>query len=136
MGGDETESVQPGTAAAVQRVSYLEFSIGRERFGVPLEHLREVTPLTRLRRVPGAPAGVAGLVNLRGEIVCALDVGAILRIPMDRRPERSMLIALRGLADRIRNFASFAQTVTHMASTISGYHESAKAKAPPSLHDL
>ena len=36
---------------------------------------------SHLRRVPGAPAGVAGLVNLRGEILCALDVRAILGLP-------------------------------------------------------
>src|SRR5687768_14804299 len=61
-----------------ERVSYLGFYLGAEVYGVPLEQLREVARVRNLRRVPGAPAGVAGLVNLRGEILCALDVRAIL----------------------------------------------------------
>jgi purine-binding chemotaxis protein CheW len=58
--------------------------------------LREVARLTRLRRVPGAPASVAGLVNLRGEIVCALDARAILGLEAWMPSESAVLIALRG----------------------------------------
>src|SRR4051812_32450159 len=65
-------------APAAERVPYLGFLLGDEIFGLPLAQLREVCKLTRLRRVPAAPPGVAGLVNLRGEIVCALDTSAIL----------------------------------------------------------
>ena len=64
-----------------ERVSYLGFYLGTEVYGLPLEQLREVARVSHLRRVPGAPAGVAGLVNLRGEILCALDVRAILGLP-------------------------------------------------------
>ena len=64
-----------------ERVSYLGFYLGAEVYGLPLEQLREVARVSHLRRVPGAPAGVAGLVNLRGEILCALDVRAILGLP-------------------------------------------------------
>ena len=59
------------------------------------DRLREVTRLTRLRRIPGAAAHVAGLVNLRGEIICALDTHAILGLARSARPGRGFLIALR-----------------------------------------
>ena len=64
--------------AEQERVPYLGFFLGPEVYGLPLHQLREVARFTRLRRVPGAPKGVAGLVNLRGEIICALDVRTIL----------------------------------------------------------
>jgi purine-binding chemotaxis protein CheW len=82
-----------------ERVSYLGFYIGSEVYGLPLEQLREVAHVSHLRRVPGAPAGVAGLVNLRGEIVCALNVRAILGLPAPGSIESPFLIALRGFAD-------------------------------------
>lgn len=81
------------------RVSYLGFCLGAEVYGLPLEQLREVARVSHLRRVPGAPPGVAGLVNLRGEILCALDVRAILGLPLQPSTESPFLIALRGFTD-------------------------------------
>ena len=81
------------------RVSYLGFYLGAEVYGLPLEQLREVARVSHLRRVPGAPSRVAGLVNLRGEILCALDVRAILGLPLQSSTESPFLIALRGFTD-------------------------------------
>jgi purine-binding chemotaxis protein CheW len=82
-----------------ERVPYLGFYLGAEVYGLPLEQLREVARVSHLRRVPGAPAGVAGLVNLRGEILCALDVRAILGLPAKGSTESAFLVALRGFGD-------------------------------------
>jgi purine-binding chemotaxis protein CheW len=82
-----------------ERVSYLGFYLSGEVYGLPLEQLREVARVSHLRRVPGAPAGVAGLVNLRGEILCALDVRTILGLPSHGASESPFLIALRGFGD-------------------------------------
>lgn len=82
-----------------ERSSYLGFYLGSEVYGLPLEQLREVSRVSHLRRVPGAPAGVAGLVNLRGEILCALDVRAILGLPAQASVETPFLVALRGPGD-------------------------------------
>jgi len=82
-----------------ERSSYLGFYLGSEVYGLPLEQLREVSRVSHLRRVPGAPAGVAGLVNLRGEILCALDVRAILGLPAQASVESPFLVALRGPGD-------------------------------------
>ena len=82
-----------------ERVSYLGFYLGAEVYGLPLEQLREVARVSHLRRVPGAPAGVAGLVNLRGEILCALDVREILGLPAHASSESPFLVALRGFGD-------------------------------------
>ena len=84
-----------------ERVSYLAFHLGAEIYGLPLERLREVARVSHLRRVPGAPAGVAGLVNLRGEILCALDVRAILGLPAAAASEMPFIVALRGSGDPI-----------------------------------
>jgi purine-binding chemotaxis protein CheW len=82
-----------------ERVAYLGFHLGAEVYGLPLEQLREVARVSHLRRVPGAPPGVAGLVNLRGEILCALDVRAILGLPPHRSTDSPFLVALRGFGD-------------------------------------
>lgn len=48
-----------------------------ESFAVPIAAVLEVLPSPRLARVPNTPPAVAGLVNHRGEIVPALDVGVL-----------------------------------------------------------
>jgi purine-binding chemotaxis protein CheW len=90
---------EPAPRPEPERVPYLGFFLGSEIYGLPLQRLREVARVAHLRRVPGAPAGVAGLVNLRGEIICAYDARSILRIT-DKVPQESpFLVALRGFAD-------------------------------------
>lgn len=84
--------------AGMEGVAYLGFLLGGDLCGVPLQRLREVARLARLRSVPGAPPGVAGLVNLRGEILCALDTRAILGLDPWRPSAMAVLIALRGFA--------------------------------------
>jgi purine-binding chemotaxis protein CheW len=90
---------EAGADPVVERVSYLGFVVGSDVYGLPLEQLREVAPLKRLRRIPGAPRHVAGLMNLRGEIVCALDTRAILSIADAPSSGAGYLIALRGFPD-------------------------------------
>lgn len=93
---NESEAAPP---AELERVPYLGFFLGPEIYGLPLGQLREVAQLTRVRRIPGAPASVAGLVNLRGEIICALDARAILGLAMPTPPDAAFLLVLRGVED-------------------------------------
>jgi purine-binding chemotaxis protein CheW len=88
-------------AVEAERVPYLGFVLGGEVYGLPLQQLREVARLTRLRRIPGAPSSVAGLVNLRGEIFCALNAHAILGVAASAPGASSFFVALRGFSDPI-----------------------------------
>jgi|SRR5436190_2602808 len=94
MTTDATAQTPEATASPGGGVPHLGFLLGAEVYAVPLARLREVVRLTQLRQIPGAGKHVAGLVNLRGEIVCALDTHAILGL--EHAPfGRHFLIALR-----------------------------------------
>ena len=47
-------------------------------YGCDIDCVREIIPWRRSTRLPGAPAHVQGLVNLRGTIVTVLDLAARL----------------------------------------------------------
>ena len=85
-------------AAIGTGIPHLGFFLGGELYGVPLTRLREVARLTRVRAIPGAAPHVAGLVNLRGEIICALDARAILGVAPSRTFEPGFLIALQNVS--------------------------------------
>lgn len=44
-------------------------------FGIEVGRVREVVPSPTITPVPLAPIGVAGLVNLRGQILTVIDLG-------------------------------------------------------------
>lgn len=102
---DRREAVEParGTEATPvpepEYVSYLGFFVGSYVYGLPIQQLRAVARVDRLRRVPGAPPSVAGLVNLRGEIICALDTRAVLGLATPTPADVPFLVVLRGFKD-------------------------------------
>ena len=50
-------------------------------FGVDVAHVREVLVHQAITRVPLAPPSVVGVINLRGQIVTAIDLRARLDLP-------------------------------------------------------
>src|SRR5687767_167919 len=113
-----------------ERVPYLGFFLGSEVYGLPLDQLREVARVAHVRRVPGAPAGVAGLVNLRGEILCALDVRAILGLPPKTSAELPFLVALRGFGDPL---ALIVDAIADIYSISQNEIEAPPATSPAEL---
>lgn len=57
------------------------FRVDGDLFGVDAELVQEVSRSQQLTPVPLAPAAVAGLMNLRGEVVTALDLRRLLGRP-------------------------------------------------------
>jgi chemotaxis signal transduction protein len=65
-------------------VEILMFELSGQRFGVPLAAVREVFNLGALTPVPTAPGAVAGVTNLRGQVVPVLDLALLLEVGLHR----------------------------------------------------
>ena len=57
------------------------FLVEETLFGVPVEKIQEVIRHLESTRVPLAPPMVRGLINLRGQIIAAVDVRRCLGLP-------------------------------------------------------
>jgi chemotaxis-related protein WspB len=55
----------------------LVFSIGPDRYGLPLRAIRRVLPVLELKQIPLAPRFVAGLMDLHGEPVPVIDLSRL-----------------------------------------------------------
>ncbi|MDB5307099.1 MAG: CheW protein [Gemmataceae bacterium] len=74
---------------------YCTFTLDGLYFGVEVRHVQEVVRYQEMTRVPLAPAEVRGLINLRGQIVTAVDLRRRVGLP-DRPPGRlPMNVVLR-----------------------------------------
>ncbi len=64
---------------------YCTFYVAGHYFGLEVLKVQEIIRYQQITRVPLAPAVVSGLINLRGQIVTALDMRRRLDLP-DREP--------------------------------------------------
>ncbi|MFN7684718.1 MAG: chemotaxis protein CheW [Oligoflexia bacterium] len=65
-------------------LEYITFQVEDQLLGIPVHEVREVLPEQPVARVPLASAALAGLLNLRGQIVTAIDVRK--RLGIDPQP--------------------------------------------------
>lgn len=73
---------------------YVTVRIGEQLFGVPVTEIREVFSPQGVTPVPRAPEEIAGLLNLRGRIVTAIDARRRLGLPPRGEGEPCMALGM------------------------------------------
>lgn len=73
---------------------YVTVTIAGQVFGIPVLEVRDVLRPQALTRVPLSPPEVAGVLNLRGRIVTAIDVRCRLNLPPREGDERGMNVVV------------------------------------------
>lgn len=76
-------------------LQYATFKIGENTFGVDVRVVQEVLRPHPITRVPLAPASIAGLINLRGQVVTAVDMRQRLGLPPNTGERESMNVVAR-----------------------------------------
>ena len=77
---------------------YVTVMLDGQLFGLPIARVQDVFMPDRLTRVPLAPPEIAGVLNLRGRIVTAVDLRVRLGMAprSDGRPPMAVGIELKG----------------------------------------
>jgi purine-binding chemotaxis protein CheW len=73
---------------------YITATVGDQLFGLPISRAQDVFVLDRLTRVPLAPPDIAGVLNLRGRIVTAIDLRRRLGLVSLAEDRRRMAIGI------------------------------------------
>ena len=84
---------EPSAVASTRSVC--TFLVSGLCLGIEVSTMREVLRAQTLTRVPRAPREVRGLMNLRGQIVTAVDLAERLRLPRDNRPAAAMNVIVQ-----------------------------------------
>ena len=99
-----------------EKISALSFQLGGELYGVELRYLAETRQSASLRRLPCAPLHLAGMMNLRGELVPVVDLGPILGLGQRAIPAMVtavLVLSMQGnklalAVDRAKDIVAFA----------------------------
>jgi purine-binding chemotaxis protein CheW len=73
-------------------IQIVNFTIGDISYGVPVEQVREVRDMQAVTPVPGAPAFVEGVTNLRGQIITVMDLRKRLGLPNKKETTEKIII--------------------------------------------
>lgn len=79
-------------AGAEEAGQLLLFDLADRVYACEVAPVREIVPFQRATRLPGAPAHVLGLINLRGTIVTVIDLGRRLGVTETARKRGSVIL--------------------------------------------
>jgi len=70
----KNEMIHGGESLQEEEVQLVTFRLGKEEFGLHIEDVREINRLTGVTAVPNSPSFVEGIMNLRGNVIPAIDL--------------------------------------------------------------
>lgn len=79
--------------------SFIEFSLGKEEYAIPLLMVREVIPYPETTHIPNTPAHFLGIINLRGQVISIVDLRTKLKIKSSESNEIAVIIVDLGGAN-------------------------------------
>ena len=94
----ENQSTQE-TKGLPRSKKYMVFTLGEDRFAIPLFQVKEVIGLIKITPIPDVPKYFKGLINLRGRIISTLDLRAKLGIPLKEAQAKKSCIIISELTE-------------------------------------
>jgi purine-binding chemotaxis protein CheW len=94
--------------------------LGGRRFAVDVADAREVVMLDATTPVPGAPAVVVGVMNLRGNVLPVVEARPLLGLPVRAATDRALVLADGEQRAAVLVEAVLGLTTFDVASTEAG----------------
>ena len=89
------EKLPTQTQEGKEIIQLIVFLAGNEEFGVPIDAVREIIKIGMVTAIPDSPDFIKGIVNVRGEIVTAIDVKLRFRLPDVRDAEAKHIVVTK-----------------------------------------
>ena len=73
---------------------YICFSLGKEKFAIPLLQVKEVIGNIEVTPIPQSPNYFKGIMNLRGQVISIIDLSTKLKIPKSADTKETTIVIL------------------------------------------
>lgn len=118
---------------AVIMADYVTMMVSGQLFGIPVLEVHDVFVPTKLAHVPMAPPEIAGILNLRGRIVTAIDLRQKLGYTARIAGEKCMAIVIEYLGEP---YSLLVDSVGEVLSLEAGLFEKNPSNLDPKLQDI
>ena len=107
----------------------LVFILGSEEYGVDILKVQEIRGYDKVNAIPGAPAYLKGVMNLRGAIVPVIDLRIKFALPEARYDDFTVVVILRvagrvigvvvdGVSDVVQLLPSEIRPAPHLGAIV------------------
>lgn len=118
IAANSNDTAREGRSA--DTVEYVTVMVADQMFGLPIDRVHDVFIASSLTAVPLAPREIAGLLNLRGRVVTAMDLRRRLGLP--DRAERGNEMAV-GLEHNGESYGLLVDSVGEVMTLEADAHE-------------
>lgn len=95
---DENQKLNVDYEKAATRVldeeKLVTFRIGQEEYGVKIANVQEINRMTEITKIPRAPYYVEGIVNLRGNVIPALNLRRLFQLTEKQVTDTTRIIII------------------------------------------
>lgn len=110
---------EEGVSVPAETDTYLTFSIGSQVFAVDVKNVREILDLQTISKLPNAPHDVMGVIDVRDQGICVIDLASRLGMSLDNNENSRIVVfeldynddstPIGVIADRVLSVAEIAQ---------------------------
>ncbi len=116
---DEHEGEEKSIATQIlDEEQLVTFKIGSEEYGVKIANVQEINRMTEVTKIPRAPDYIEGIVNLRGNVIPALDLRRLFKLSEKQVTDatRIIIVDFRGkrtgiVVDSVSEVLRFEKTM-------------------------
>lgn len=76
-------------------IQLIVFRAGDEEFGIKIEMVREIIKAAMITPIPESPDFIKGIINVRGEIVTAIDIKSRFSLPHTKELEPKHIVVTK-----------------------------------------
>jgi purine-binding chemotaxis protein CheW len=121
------QEVTPKSSAQEQS-QFLTFMLREDVYAIGILNIKEIIQYGRLTEVPRMPAFIRGVINLRGEVVPVIDLGACFgREPKDVSRRTCIIIVEVGTGNEKRDMGVIVDAVNEVLEITGADMEQAPA---------
>ena len=106
---------------------WVTFRLADEIYGINVMQVQEVLRLSEVAPVPGAPAAVLGIINLRGHVVTVIDARLLFSLPLAEHSDQTRIMIVECnrnivglLVDAVCDILSTADHVLQKTPDLAG----------------
>jgi len=98
--------------------AFVTFTVAGQLFGVPVIQVQDILTPDHIAPVPGGPAQVRGLINLRGRIVTVIDLRTHLSLPKADSGQTGMCVTVEHRGDAYTLFVDSVGDVITLSRSL------------------